>query len=30
MAIKGKLTVKDLKSMMYSHPFWASDLSNMV
>ncbi len=30
MAIKGKLTAKDLKSMMYSYPSWASDLGHMV
>ena len=30
LAIKAKIPVKDLQTMMYSYPSWASDLSYMV
>jgi glutathione reductase (NADPH) len=30
IAIKGKMTAKDLKSMVYSYPSWASDVGHMV
>ena len=30
LAIKAKIPAKDLQSMMYSYPTWASDLSYMV